>query len=183
MQSFMSQVWSWTRSIATAVVITVLVGTFVFQPNQVSGHSMDPTLHDKQRIYVSKLSHTFGNEPDYGEIVIIDSRVERTRGIVDDLMEQPLINMILRKEDTNRYVKRVIGKAGDTLEIKDHQVYRNGELLDEAYLNEPMRGTDQAMKWTVPEGHVFVMGDNRNNSRDSRSIGFVPLDHVLGIKL
>lgn len=176
------EVWEWTRSLAIAILLTLLVGIFVIQPTKVEGHSMDPTLQDDQRIFVSKLSHTFRYEPDYGDIVIIDSRVDRKRSLMDDVMEHPIIALFRGEVDNTKYVKRVIGKPGDVLEFKDHQVYRNGVALEEPYLNEKMNFTSDE-KWVVPDGHIFVMGDNRNNSRDSRDIGFIPLDHVLGIKM
>ncbi|SDE59923.1 signal peptidase I [Paenibacillus sp. UNCCL117] len=181
MQSLIKEVWAWTRSIAAAFILTILIGMFIFQPTKVLGHSMDPTLHDQQRIYVSKLSHTFRYAPDYGDIVIIDSRVDRPRTLKDDLLEHPLLRLISGVDDPNMYVKRVIGKPGDVLEMKNQQMYRNGQPLDEPYLNEQMQ-TSAPQTWTVPEDHVFVMGDNRNHSKDSRAIGFIPYNHVLGIK-
>ncbi|CAG7655261.1 Signal peptidase I T [Paenibacillus allorhizosphaerae] len=182
MRSIVKEIWAWISSIAIAFVLTLLIGLFVFQPTKVLGHSMDPTLHNEQRIYVSKLVHTFGYEPKYGDIVIIDSRVERPRSFKDDLLEHPLLELMRGVQDENMYVKRVIGKPGDVIELKEQKVYRNGEPLDEPYINETMQFSAER-KWTVPEGSLFVMGDNRNHSKDSRDIGFVPLDHVLGIKL
>ena len=182
MQSIVKEIWAWVSSIAIAFVLTLLIGLFVFQPTKVLGHSMDPSLHNEQRIYVSKLSHTFGYEPKYGDIVIIDSRVERPRSFKDDVLEHPLLELMRGVQDENMYVKRVIGKPGDVIELKEQKVYRNGQPLDEPYINEPMQPAAER-KWTVPEDSLFVMGDNRNHSKDSRDIGFVPLDHVLGIKL
>ncbi|WP_039793592.1 signal peptidase I [Paenibacillus elgii] len=182
MHPLIKEIWAWVRSIAAAFALTLVIGIFVFQPTNVLGHSMDPTLHNEQRIYVSKLSHTFRYAPKYGDIVIIDSRVERERTLKDDVLEHPLLKFIRGSEDPNMYVKRVIGKPGDVLELKNNNVYRNGEPLEEPYLNEPMQVLGEH-KWTVPEGHIFVMGDNRNHSKDSREIGFIPLDHVLGIKM
>ena len=181
-QSIVKEIWAWVSSIAIAFVLTLLIGLFVFQPTKVLGHSMDPSLHNEQRIYVSKLSHTFGYEPKYGDIVIIDSRVERPRSFKDDVLEHPLLELMRGVQDENMYVKRVIGKPGDVIELKEQKVYRNGQPLDEPYINEPMQPAAER-KWTVPEDSLFVMGDNRNHSKDSRDIGFVPLDHVLGIKL
>ena len=143
---------------------------------------MDPTLHNKQRVYVSKLSHTFSNEPDYGDIVIIDSRVNQPRTFLSDLKDSPLLSLFGNKNDRHIWIKRVIGKPGDTLEFKDHLVYRNGIALDEPYIKEKMSYISDK-KWVVPEKHIFVMGDNRNNSSDSRVIGFIPFDHVLGEKV
>jgi signal peptidase I len=143
---------------------------------------MDPTLHDNQRVFVSKLSHTFSYFPDYGDIVIIDSRVDRDRSFKDDVLDNPIFQLLLNRSNHNFYIKRVIGKPGDVLELKDHRVYRNGVPLDEPYLNEVMSESADE-QWVVPDDHIFVMGDNRNNSQDSRVIGFIPLDHVLGKKL
>ncbi|MDO7905887.1 signal peptidase I [Paenibacillus sp. JX-17] len=172
----------WVAPIVVAFVISFVVGIFVMRPYQVSGHSMDPTLDDSQRIYAQKWSKTLGKLPDYGDIIIIDSRVDRPRTWMDDLTESPMIGWATGKsKEKIFYVKRLIGKPGDTIEIKEGKVYRNGKLLDEPYIKEPMNPVpDQA--WHIPEDHVFVMGDNRNNSNDSRSIGFIPVDHVMGIK-
>ncbi|OXM88139.1 signal peptidase I [Paenibacillus rigui] len=182
MKKIGTEIRSWVTSIVIAFGCALLIGVFVIQPTKVSGHSMDPTLHDTQRIFISKLSHTFRYEPKYGDIVIVDSRVDRARSFLDDLEEHPLISLFKGGDDRIVYVKRVIGKPGDVLEFKNHKVYRNGEALDEPYLNEPMNYTSPD-KVTVPAGHFFVMGDNRNNSKDSRNIGTVPLDHILGIKM
>ncbi|CAM2863706.1 signal peptidase I [Paenibacillus sediminis] len=180
----LKEIGTWLSSIGIGFILTLFVGIFVFQPYKVDGHSMDPTLHDKERIYVSKLSHTFSKEPDYGDIVVIDSRIDRKRSFKDSVIEHPLIQFIMgknTKEDHTFYVKRVIGKPGDVLEFKDHKVYRNGVALQEPYLKETMNFVSN-QKWIVPKDHIFVMGDNRNNSNDSRNIGYIPLDHVMGIK-
>lgn len=144
---------------------------------------MDPTLADQERIIVSKLPHTFSREPDYGDIVIIDSRVDRERTVKDDFLENPLLQFLASEDEGHAlYVKRVIGKPGDELEIRQNKLYRNGQELHESYIKEAMYvGVNE--KWVVPKDSVFVMGDNRNNSRDSRQIGYVPLDHVLGKKV
>ena len=79
----------------------------------------------------------------------------------------------------NVWVKRVIGKGGDKLEFHDNAVYRNGTKLNEPYINGVMEFSMPG-SFTVPEGTIFVMGDNRNHSSDSRFIGPIPIDHVLG---
>lgn len=176
----MREIFGWIRSIGFAVIFALVLGIFVFQPYKVDGHSMDPTLRDQQRIYVSKLSHTFSYLPNYGDIVVVDSRVDRTRTWVDDVTGHPLVSLMLGEaEDPSMYVKRVIGKPGDVLEFKENRVYRNGTVLDEPYIKETMEFESDG-KWTVPANHIFVMGDNRNNSTDSREIGFIPVDHVMG---
>jgi signal peptidase I len=133
-------------------------------------------------VYVSKLAHTFSYLPDYGDIVIIDSRVYRGRTFKDDVLENPLFQLIMNTSDRAFFIKRVIGKPGDILEFKNHHVYRNGVVLSEPYVKEMME-YQSVVKWTVPAQEIFVMGDNRNNSEDSRMIGYIPLDHVLGKKV
>ncbi|GGA23631.1 signal peptidase I [Paenibacillus physcomitrellae] len=176
------EIRGWLFSIGIAFVLSLIIGIFVIQPYKVDGHSMDPTLHDKERIYAEKWSHALGSVPDYGDIVIIDSRVDRARSFWDDLKEHPLIALLTGENKQEIfYVKRLIGKPGDKIEIKQGQVYRNGELLNEPYIKEPMR-IEPDQEYDVPEGDVFVMGDNRNNSKDSRMIGFIPIDHIMGVK-
>lgn len=179
------EVLSWTKSIVFALSVAVLLNVFVVQPTKVQGQSMNPTLQNDQTIFISKLTHTFEETPDYNDIVILDSRVDRARTWKDDFLESPLLQLITEtdknKEDHNIWVKRVIGKPGDVLEFKDGGVYRNGKKLDEPYIKEQML-IPQKETITVPTGHVFAMGDNRNNSKDSRYIGAVPIDHILGKK-
>ncbi|RNB76733.1 signal peptidase I [Brevibacillus panacihumi] len=176
----MKEFFGWVRSICFAIVLALALGIFVFQPYKVDGHSMDPTLQDEQRVFVSKLSHTFSYLPDYGDIVVVDSRVKRNRTLLDDITGHPLVSMVLgQPEDKSMYIKRVIGKPGDVLEFKNNQVYRNGVPLEEPYIKEKMEYmSDQVV--TVPEDHVFVMGDNRNDSTDSRELGAIPMNHIIG---
>ncbi|WP_047152107.1 signal peptidase I [Aneurinibacillus tyrosinisolvens] len=176
------EVVSWVRAMAIVACISILVGVFLFQPSKVLGYSMQPTLKDEQRIYVSKLTHTLHLEPHYGDIVIIDSRVNRERTLKDDFLDNPLISLITNQYSDEMWIKRVIGKPGDILQFKDNKVYRNGAALTEPYIKETMEYVS-AERVVVPKDAVFVMGDNRNNSSDSRYIGCVPLDHVLGTKL
>jgi len=183
----MSKAWrilgNWGISLLIALVLSFLISAFIIQPTKVMGYSMEPTLQNQSRIYIAKWTHATGASPDYGDIVIIDSRIERNRTFKDELLEYPLFRLITGRSPENVFwVKRVIGKSGDQLEIVNNHVYRNGGLIDEPYLKEEM-ATLKARRITVPPGCIFVMGDNRNNSRDSRSIGSVPLGHVLGRKL
>lgn len=180
--NLLTELGDWLYSILVALALALFINIFLFQPSLVVGQSMEPTLHDGQRIFLSKLSHTLGKLPDYGDIVTIDSRVLRERDWQDD-MTDPLMNWINlltgRQPSHTVWVKRVIGKPGDTLEFKQGQLYRNGTLLDELYIKEPMRNVADK-KITIPDDQLFVLGDNRNNSSDSRVIGPIPRSHVLG---
>ncbi|TYQ16805.1 UNVERIFIED_CONTAM: signal peptidase I [Acetivibrio alkalicellulosi] len=183
MKKVFKEILSWTLHIVIAIICGLAINIFILQPTQVQGISMESTLFQNDRVIVNKLMHTLNKEPDYGDIVVIDSRVGRSRSIKDDVLDSLKYNAISYLITGNReeilWIKRVIGKSGDTIEFKDGNVLRNGKILDESYVNGPVYYTkDQVFE--VPEGHVFVMGDNRNHSTDSRSIGTVPLEHVLG---
>jgi signal peptidase I len=153
----------WIKSLAVALVIVFIVRTFLFTPIMVDGASMNTTLHDHDRMIVSKIG-----EPERFDIVVFHAN---------------------EKQD---YIKRVIGLPGDKIEYKDDTLYVNGKAYKEPYLNkqkENINGDltrsfkleDTAVgQATVPEGHLFVMGDNRRNSTDSRIIGAIPIDEIVG---
>lgn len=154
-----------------ALVFAYLIVTFVGQRTVVDGESMYNTLNDGDNIIVDKLSYTFG-EPERFDIIVF-----------------PHFDAI-RGEEVY-YIKRIIGMPGETLQIKDGLIYlidENGEetMLDESYgyyMNGlQMQSGVAASPVTIPEGHYFVLGDNRNNSRDSRdaSVGFVNGEDIMG---
>jgi signal peptidase I len=183
----LKEILSWCGTILVSVLIALLVIIFLFQPTSISGPSMRNTFQDKDKIIINKTQNIFHGVPKYSDIVIIDSRVSRKRSFVDNVTDPLKYNILVTKlfgsknaaEEQIFWVKRVIGKAGDVLEFKDGKVIRNGTALDEPYLREKML-YESDQKITVPENCIFVMGDNRNESYDSRNIGPVPVDHVVG---
>ena len=150
--------YEWAQALVCSVLAVVLLFTFVFR---VDGHSMVPTLQDGDRLLV--LNAMLDNDYEYGDIVVLRK---------DTFLEEPI-------------VKRVIATEGQTVDIDfvSGAVYVDGELLEEDYINEPTyveEGTEFPL--TVPEGSIFVMGDNRNHSSDSRSsdLGTVDTRYVIG---
>lgn len=121
---------------------------------RVEGESMMPNFINGEFIIVSKLAYRFG-EPQRGDVVVFR----------------------LPRDPSQDYIKRVIGLPGETIDIHDGQVFVNGYALQEPYLDDKTRYTGT---WYVPEGTLFVLGDNRNNSSDSHSWGPVPLENIIG---
>ena len=157
MNSLGEEAKDWIVSIATAVVLALIIRTFIVELYLVDGPSMRPTLQNAERLVVNKFIYRF-REPERGEILVF---------------QYP--------RDTRRdFVKRVIAVPGDTIEIKDGQVYVNSQLMNEPYILSKTRGDYPLAE--VPKGHIFVMGDNRNNSEDSRfaDVGFVPYELIKG---
>lgn len=182
-QQFWHELYEWGYAIIMALAVAMLVHIFLVQPTRVSGESMENTLHNGDLLLVGKWMHVMRELPEYGDIVIIDSRVQRQRSWKDDLAE-PMMNYVSIFDKSAQghdvWVKRVIGRPGDVLEFKDGHVWRNGQALKETYTKDAMMNYSRNTPVTVPENSVFVMGDNRNHSSDSRFIGPVPVDHVLG---
>ncbi len=151
----LKDVMSLVACFAIALIAAIGIRLFVFELVRVDGDSMKPTLYDGQTLFVEKISLYTGNIQ-RGDIVIVHYPGR-----------------------TGAYVKRVVGLAGDTIRVENGYLYVNGEKQEEDYTLE------QEMNWdteqtVVPEGCYYVMGDNRNDSMDSRSIGPIPEDDLIG---
>ncbi len=157
MKSLGEETKDWVISILVAVVLAFIIRQFVIELYIVDGPSMRPTLQSQERLVVNKFIYSF-RPPQKGEILIFQYPRNTSRD----------------------FIKRVIATEGDTIEIKDGQVFVNDQLLNEDYILEKTRS--EYPKATVPQGTVFVMGDNRNNSEDSRfaDVGFVPYRLIKG---
>ena len=163
-----SDLWEWIKALVIAFLLAALIRFVLFTPIVVDGESMMPTLESGERMIVNKLNYKVGD-------------IQRFDIVVFHAPE---------KKD---YIKRVIGVPGDTLEYKNDQLYINDKKVNETYLQDYKNqivdgGTltedfsllDYTGKKIIPKGYYFVMGDNRRNSKDSRHIGLVSEEKIVG---
>jgi signal peptidase I len=152
-----AEILEYVQAFAVAIVLAAFIITFIAQSFVVEGSSMEPSLHNRERLLVNKLVYRF-RKPEYGDVVVFRYPANPKR----------------------RFIKRVIGVPGDEVEVRDGFVIVNGMTLDEDYTMDLTYGYFGPK--TVPDGHYFVLGDNRNNSDDSRypDVGFVPMANIVG---
>lgn len=139
------------------VLVIVFAITFFVKPIIVKGISMEPTLIENNYLFISKQAYRFG-EPEYKDIVVFPHE---------------------EGADKELYIKRIIGTPGDKIAIKDGEVYVNDKKLDEPYINEDYTG-GEIDGFIIPDNEVFVMGDNRDHSSDSRYFGTVKVEELTG---
>lgn len=146
---------------ASVIVIALLIRYFVGGTMFVQGDSMTNTFQNHDIVVEEKISYYF-SEPKYGDVVIVND----------------VINPFENTGEKKRLIKRVIGVPGDTIEVKNGVLLRNGKKIDEPYIKEKMEQDVDQVK--VKKGTYYVMGDNRNNSLDSRILGSIPKDRIDG---
>lgn len=144
------------ETVVPAILIALLINVFVGQATRVEGQSMEPNLHSDQRLVVEKLSYRF-HAPQRFDVVVVK----------------------VPSQGNELLIKRVVGLPGETVEIVDGRVYISGEALDEPFLEGQTRPGRHG-RVVVPPLHIYVMGDNRDHSNDSRTFGPVPIDNVVG---
>jgi signal peptidase I len=150
-------VLEWFRDIVVSLAISAFVIVFVYQPVKVEGTSMMPGLSDQERIFINKFVYRW--EPiSHGDVVVFHYPYDPAKS----------------------YIKRVIGVAGDRIEIRLGWVYVNGKLLFEPYVAGSFRDERSYAVFVVPEDSYFVMGDHRNMSNDSRDFGAVKREFIYG---
>lgn len=149
-------IWDWLRSILIAIVLALIIRLFLFEVFVVEGRSMYPTLLETERLMVNKLAYRF-DQPRIGDIVVFEFEPGRD------------------------FIKRVIGVEGDRVAIINGRVYINNTLLSEPYLLNDMEMADYGPV-EVPPGYLFMLGDYRQNSMDSRDprVGFISFEKLKG---
>lgn len=192
----LKDIFEWVYCFIIAIVLALLVRYFIGTPTIVNQTSMYPTFNDNDRLILNRLYRTCKNVPQRGDIITFEApSINYTSGEKADLSNPVAIynnepQGLLSKFFYNvvelgktSYIKRVIALPGEHVQIKDGKVYINGEELQEDYLVEGVTteaNGGQFIDLTVPENTVFVMGDNRGNSGDSRMFGCVPYEKIEG---
>jgi signal peptidase I len=155
-KNWLKEIREWFISLTVAVFVAMLFQTYVYAQSEVHNVSMQNTLVEGQRLIEDKWSYRF-HEPERGDIVIING-----------------------PESELRLIKRVIGLPGDVLDIREGDVYVNGVMLKEPYVKGQTNAGSVDMPFTIQPGRLFVMGDNRENSMDSRSLGPIARTSIEG---
>jgi len=164
----------WIKAIIFAVVLVFILKTFLYTPFLVVGDSMEPNFQNGERVVVNVFTYRF-NEPEFGDVVVIDV-----------------------PEEERRFIKRIIGVPGDKIVLQGDKLYINDQLVEEPYLAEAISSSmargelyngsgdwfdfpnTRVQENIVPEGYYFVLGDNRSDSTDSRAIGFRKEEDIIG---
>lgn len=159
----------WLKSLAIAILLAFIVKTFLFAPIVVDGPSMQPNLQDGDHMIVNKINYKI-NQPERFDIVVFHATEQKD------------------------YIKRVIGLPGETVELEDDILYIDGEPVDETFLTDEKSQLTDGQVYTmgfsmddipggsmvIPEDQILVLGDNRSNSTDSRMLGFISSDQLVG---
>lgn len=164
-----SEWFDWVKALLIAFALAFIVRTFFFTPIIVDGPSMLPTLHDRDQMIVNKFDYHI-HDPKRFDIVVFHA------------------------SDKKDFIKRVIGLPGEHVAVKDNVLYINGKAIDEPFLEDRKANLQPYETLTedftleelpggydkIPEGHILVLGDNRDNSVDSRILGVIPMEQVVG---
>ncbi len=152
----------WIKDISISIICAAVILSFI-KPTIVKEHSMENTLHENDYLFISRQAYRLFGDVERGDIIIFPSSIKTSGG------------------KTKTLIKRVIAIPGDKIAIRNEQVILNGEVLEEEYTKDGKTKTEMD-EITIPAGKVFVMGDNRQNSSDSRSknVGLVDIDSIMG---
>lgn len=160
-------------------LVFLFIRPYVVEAFYIPSESMTPTLEVGDRVLVNKFIYRF-TEPDRGDVIVFKS----PEGVNNLVGENPVARFIgwLRgnRDERQDLIKRVVALPGDTVAIRNGNLFVNGERQNEPYLNDEFPDLSFFEQTTIPQGKVFVMGDNRMNSRDSRFIGPIPKENIEG---
>lgn len=188
------EILEWIYCILIALVIVILIKSFIGAPTVVKQTSMYPTLVQNERLWLSRWGATFNKMPQRGDIITFEAPTQRYTDANHINYDNPVAeydynptNIVTKfvyytlEIGKTSYIKRVIGLPGDHVQIKDGSVYINEQKLEEKYLQDYVVTGDLDGLYTdiiVPENTVYVLGDNRGDSTDSRRFGCIPVEKI-----
>ena len=184
-KSFVKILLEWSFTLVIAIVVSLFIVSNIVSITQIKEQSMEPTFKENDRVIINKFVYIIG-EPLRGDIVILN-KVNDEKGLIVNMINEGkdiIANIKYRftgEIEKNNLIKRVIGIEGDIIDIENGYILINGKLLEENYvssLTEP--DTKLEFPIEVPSGKVFVLGDNRENSLDSRHLGFIDIEQIKG---
>lgn len=179
-KTIIREVLEWSLYLTVSFVIVLLLNSEVYALTEVKQWSMENTLFEGERLYIDKISYHF-SEPQLGDVVVF-LQGEINEGFNDRIITalEDIKTKFQGEPRSNRFIKRVIGVPGDKIDIQDEKVYVNDKLLEETYVKGNTISSTIEYPVIVPEGQLFVMGDNRERSNDSRAFGFVDYKSIEG---
>lgn len=192
MNEKIKNIFEWGYCVIIAIALALFVRYYIGTPTIVQQPSMNNTLNEGQRLILSRWARTWKKAYNRGDIITFEAPTTKSVSAYNVDYENPVAEynyepigfwkrFSYRVLELNKisYIKRVIGIAGDHIVIQDGKVFLNDEELDEPYLEEGVETSNKVYSdIIVPEGYVFVMGDNREHSADSRMFGCIPVEKI-----
>ena len=186
------EILEWIYCIVIAIILALLVRYYVGTPTIVQMESMKPTFEEGDRLILNRLAITFKEEFKRGDVITLEAPSSDYKSAAETDQNNPIAKYenqptTIWKKFTyyvldvgkKSYIKRVIGLPGEHVQIENGNVYIDGQLLNETYLEAEVKTeSERFYDFIVPEGYVFVMGDNRTGSMDSRVLGCIPISKV-----
>lgn len=188
-KAVIKEVLEWTYCIVIAVALALLIRYFIGTPTVVKQSSMYPTLKQNQRLVLNRLYRTFHDTPERGDIITFEAPSQSVatgvKAVYDNEPQNVFEKFCYYVLEVNKisYIKRVVALPGEHVQIADGKIYINGEELKEDYLQENVVTEAKSIyltDFTVPEGYVFAIGDNREYSGDCRAFGCIPFEKIEG---
>ncbi|NLV89143.1 MAG: signal peptidase I [Tissierellia bacterium] len=184
-KSILTEIIEWIKTFVITFILLLFIFGNVFSTTGIKGPSMEPNFFEGERVFIYNLGYYF-SESKRGDVVVLSKHysekglIINTITVAKDLINN-ISNMIKKEIEVKYIVKRVIGLPGDTIDIKDGYVYLNGNRLEENYVKgQTFERLGLSYPITIPENKVFVLGDNREVSLDSRDLGLISYDQIKG---
>lgn len=183
----LKEVLEWIYCIIIAIALALLIRYYIGTPTIVKQTSMYPTLENNERLILNRISRTLNKIPERGDIITFEAPKREKSSKVTATYDKEFSNWweeftyYVLEAGKESYIKRVIALPGEHVQIQNGKIYINGEELEESYLQEDVvteAKNPYLTDFTVPEGYIFAVGDNREHSTDCRELGCIPIEKI-----